>query len=226
MKRIIRDQTKYFKAKAFNALRDINPTRLKLMAAIAIEFTSLEGLIDFALRTLLKFEIDETEVISRINGFEGKVAIIKSIIRDSATLKGEPATMIAGTLGEISVLKTYRDAVAHADIHEPEAQMARTSIKHGKPYEVDISIRTLRALFGRIVEFQNEMVDALRVIEHHFSEWDLEDAQYADASVVINGQIFQQHLRQLRKRQTRRKSLPIIPKLSEEPPPQLAAAGS
>jgi hypothetical protein len=176
-------------------------------------------MIDYALRELLHIDHDDTDVTSRINGFEGKVAIIKSVTKRSTTLRGEPARLIADTLGEISVLKTYRDAVAHAHIHAPDAEMVQTSIKHGKPYEVDISTTTLKALFDRIVGFQMEMVDALRVMQHHFDEFDLETNDYSDPSEVTNGQPFQAHFLQLQSR-SNRKSLPSIPQLAEEPPSQ------
>lgn len=218
MKRVIRDRSRYYHEVAYNALTEINPTRLKLIAAVAIEFTSLEAQIDVVLRDLLRLDWDETDVTSRINGFDGKVAIIKSVTAASPTLSGEPAKLVASTLGEIGTLKTYRDAVIHANIHEPKATMAQTSIKHGKPYEVDISVKTLRALLGRIRGFQMEMSAVFSVTSHHFTEVDLESDNYKDASEVINGRYPQLHLRQLRKRQTMRKSLPVIPKLQEELP--------
>ena len=217
MKRIVSDRTCYFKEETkFAALTDIDPERLKLFAAIGIEFTSLEALIDFGVRELLRLRTDETDVVSRINGFDGKVGIFKSVTQSSATLRGEAATRIAHTLGEISKLKTYRDAVAHANIHNPNAEMARTSIKHGKPYEVDISIPTLSALLGRIMGMQKEMVAALSVSAHHFTEWDLEDHDYADASEVTNNPHFQQHLAQFRECQANPKLLPTISPLREE----------
>lgn len=217
MKRIIRDKSRYFREEAYNALTDIDPERLKLLAAIAIEYTSLEVMVDLALRDLLRLDWDETDVVSRINGFEGKVAIIKATSQASATLKGEPATLVADTLGEIGVLKTYRDAVAHADIHEPKAEIVRTSTKHGKPYEVDISISTLTVLFNRVMALQVEMTHAFRVLSHHFDHDDLEMGKYSDASEVISGRPFQEHLAQLRDYQSSRRLLPAIPKLPEEP---------
>jgi hypothetical protein len=216
MKRVIRDRSRYYKEVAFNALRDINPTRLKLIASVAIEFTSLEYMVDFAVRDLLHLDWDETDVVSRINGFDGKVGIIKSATQESATLRGEPATLISATLGEIGILKTYRDAVIHANIHEPRATLVRTSIKHGKPYEVDLSIRALRALNGRIFGLQKEMSAVLEIMGHHFTEWDLDLEGYASASAITDSKFFRARLARLRKRHSSRKFLPTIPKLEEE----------
>ncbi|HEX3500623.1 MAG TPA: hypothetical protein VHT04_14995, partial [Stellaceae bacterium] len=138
------------------------------------------------------------------------------ICAGSPTLAGEPASLIAETLGEIGVLKTYRDAVVHAKIHDPKAKIARTSIKHGKPYEVDISVPTLKALYQRIMGLQKEMVASLRMIERHFTEDDLETQEYSGPNEVINGPFFQEHLAEFRERRSSRTLLPTIPPLNEE----------
>jgi hypothetical protein len=211
MKRVAQDVSKYLKAVSFNALKDINPTRLKLFAAAAIEFTSLEHLVDICLQTLIGLQMDEVDVVPRIAGFDAKSEIIKSICRDSETLRGEPATLIAVTLGEIGKLKACRDAVIHANLHHPKATIARTSVKRGKPYEVDLSVNTLRKLVQRIRGIQLEMVSALRMSEHHFSEIDLEMNGYRFAVEVTEHKVFQRSLTRLRARHARRKFLPKIP---------------
>lgn len=222
MKRIVQDPSRYHRPIGFSAFRDINPTRLRLFAAVAIEFTSLESMVDFALRELLRLPLDDTNVISRINGLGSKIEIIKSITRNSPTLKGEPAELIASCLGEIAVLKTFRDAVIHADIHDPSATMARSPIKHGKPYEVDLRVTTLRALVIRILGMQREMQSVIGVTGHHFDEIDLETNGYLNAAQVINSVIVQRHFRQLREQHKRRKALPKIATLQDERTPPTA----
>jgi hypothetical protein len=64
MKRVIRDPSRYYKGVGFDVFKEVNPTRLKLIASVAIEFTSLEAMVDYAVRTLLSL-YDDTEVVSR-----------------------------------------------------------------------------------------------------------------------------------------------------------------
>jgi hypothetical protein len=132
------------------------------------------------------------------------------------TLKGKPSRLVAECLGEIGIVKGYRDAVIHVDIHAPKAKMARTTIKSGKPYEVDLSLKTLRALVRRIQFLQREMVTAATVIEHHFNEIDLEMNNYPGPESITKGRFLRRKMRDLLRYRQRRVSLPAIPKLREE----------
>ena len=150
---------------------------------------------------------------------DGKCEIIKAIARESGTIYGEAAGLVAEAVGEVETLKQCRDAVIHARLHDPKADVAHTFSRRGKVYEVFISETALQTLYARILASQKEMQDVIGMLAHHFPHYDLiEHEGDTDPNGVRAGQYFQVNLARLRERQTHRRSLPEIPQFPLEYP--------
>lgn len=138
--------------------KDVDPQRLAAIGAIALAWNEFEALLDdafgFALQIKPQIWLDIT---SRINGFDGKVAILK---RACAEVQGIPQAMlvaIADMIGAAEVYKRYRDGVIHAVFMEPSPTVAPTARRRGLIDEALVTQEALEALYVRIIAVRAEM---------------------------------------------------------------------
>jgi hypothetical protein len=83
----------------FDVRHDISSRQLQALGAIAIIWTRLERRIDFAMCTALAIPHQLwVEVASRINGFDGKVELIKRGARHHIRVPPDAMTIIADSL--------------------------------------------------------------------------------------------------------------------------------
>jgi hypothetical protein len=96
--------------------KDVSQQQLASIGAIMLAYNYAENTINRMIGVALRLPADlYRDVVSRINGVDGKIAIVKS----AAQHLGVPEdirSFLAETLGEgaFGLLKTYRDAVTHA----------------------------------------------------------------------------------------------------------------
>ena len=79
------------------------------------------------------------DVTSRINGFDGKIALIKRGAERYLRLPRDSMALMNNSLSAIEEYKRYRDGVMHAWMTEPNATVADTAQRRGIVDEVLIS---------------------------------------------------------------------------------------
>lgn len=223
-----------------NILRDVSKRQLANIGAVSIAYNEMEEALDLLLTFALGiWSVTGPQVTSRINGTDGKIAIIRAAVRDVSLIKG--ATDFAGKPSfpdlidrsleheGFALLKQYRDAVIHAHKFDVPTAIARTSVKRGKPYEVLMSVEVLKALYTRLVLVRNELWEACTIAARASDTW--KSAWLAHNIAAANSALGKQMMRATTKRserdirgaisryrrhQSRRLSLPPLPSFPSE----------
>ena len=131
--------------------KDLTQNQLAWIGSIALAYNETERLVDVIFGISLSLSELSYDVVSRINGTEGRVEIIKLAIREL----GCPELMcvaFADTLGNngFSLLKKFRDRIIHASIVDAAAAIARSPAKRGSFEEVLLTVDALKALYRRM----------------------------------------------------------------------------
>lgn len=215
-----RRSTQHYTAwQEYKILEAVDSEKLKLIGAICLQWNFIEDLIDDSLSRALHLDHNiEHEVTSRIYGLDGKFEIIKKASKEYLVFTETESTMIAATIGAVAEHKTYRDAVTHAKVYDPQSDIALSSRRRGVSIEVLISIEALSALLERLTVISDEIVSVFRLLEaFYYDEWDLIPEGEIDPKKVRASPYFQVEISQLRKHQKRRLNLPPLPKFPDEP---------
>ena len=184
------------------------------IGAIAIAWNYIDGGIDTALAVALQLRHPVwIEVTSRINGFDGKIAIIKQAARTVFQMPDEQYNVLTESLGAIELHKRYRDGVIHAQVLFPDTPVADTTRQRGKFDEVLITEPALDALFSRIIALQRE-TDDIALIFHLLYVY---DRPKSDSDIQRVEQELPACLTRLQERQKHRQSLPPLPEFPEGP---------
>ena len=156
-------------------ITDVDPERLRLIGAIALDWNFLEDTVDECLHVSVHWPYElRVEIASRINGLEGKFEILKAAVDVYRILEPAEKVLIKDTIGAISVLKTFRDAVIHMRLADPKSDIGLTHPKKGGAYEILTSIPALRSLHTHIETVAEEAIFVYRILEpYYFDEWDL-----------------------------------------------------
>ncbi|MCH8615765.1 hypothetical protein LZ016_06580 [Sphingomonas sp. SM33] len=196
---------------------DLAADQLATIGAVALMYNSVESRIDDMLAEGLRIPIQPAEVLSRINGVEGKVALIKF----SAAHWGfsdKEQLFLAEALGDAGfmMLKRWRDAVIHARLFDFRTGVARVPERQGRTSEVLLSLEALEGLYNRLVALKNELWSLWEILERR--------------SRLTRGGISDQHRERLERensgawaqaheRREYRLSLPPMPSFPEDIPP-------
>jgi hypothetical protein len=232
-----------------NILRDVSKRQLANIGAVSIAYNEMEEALDLLLIFSLGIWANVgPQVTSRINGADGKIAIVKAAMRDMSSLKGISGYVVGSPgFGELlekslehegfALLKQHRDAVIHAHKFDVPTAIALTSVKRGKPYEVLMTADALKALYDRLVLVRNELWEACTIVARASDSfkafWVAHNIGAVNSPVGkklflstkaqterdIRGAIFR-----YRRHQSRRLSLPPLPSFPSEA--QLAQARS
>lgn len=166
-----------------NVLRDVSKRQLAHIAAVSIAYNEMEEALDLLLIFSLGIWANVgPQVTSRINGTDGKIAIVKAAVRDMTSLRnvsdfvvGSPdfSELLDKSLEHegFALLKQYRDAVIHAHKFDVPTAIALTSVKRGKPYEVLMTKEALKALYDRLVLVRNELWEACTIAARASESW-------------------------------------------------------
>jgi hypothetical protein len=134
--------------------------QLETIGAIAIAYNEMEAALDQLLTLCLDYGGDSYEVTSRINGTEGKVAIIEASNIATSKLPAEWREVLANTLSGFKTFKTYRDGVVHARNPDVHTNIGRSRVRQGAHTEVLLSEPALEWLYQQISHVRYEF-DAL-----------------------------------------------------------------
>lgn len=195
--------------RSFDFYEEVEPKRLQAIGAISLAWNWLEGALDTAFA--VAFDIHPTlwtEVISRINGMDAKL----ELLRRSARLYEDVSPSwwietISKTLNAVGSHKTYRDGVIHVRLVHPDAQVADTPRRKGNLDEVLVSQQALDGLYRRIRLLAQE---ANLVASYFTNRWlttngSSEAQQLEAAELLVNG------MKQLQDLQRARESLEPLP---------------
>lgn len=141
-----------------NPFDNLSVDQLAYIGAVAMLYNDLEQIIDEMCAKCLTDTIHPQEVLSRINGVEGKIEIVKHASKQWAFDPNEIATL-GETLGESGFLelKRLRDAVVHARVFDMTTSVARTRARKGKVGDVLLAHDALMGLFLRMQEMRVEL---------------------------------------------------------------------
>jgi hypothetical protein len=140
--------------------KDVPEHVLASIGAVALAYNEAEACLDSVLSFAANLRAVSLEIISRVNGTDGKVEIIKAAFR---TLGADEKIqgLIAISLGQEGFLffKQCRDAVIHARQINVIANVADTVAKRGQRYEVLITEDALNGLYERLALVTKELVE-------------------------------------------------------------------
>jgi hypothetical protein len=199
----------------FDAKRDLYVAQLCNIGAISLTWNYIEYGIDCILGIAVKIPNPMwDEVTSRINGFDGKVAILKKAAKVVYKMPEHYLRMIADTLGAIEEHKRYRDGIIHANIRHPESPTAETAKRRGVVDEILVTDEALTALYERLC-FLREEIDQLTYV--YFCAWLYGEKEYSRKKRLIVEEMKACTI-QLRVLQTERKALSPLPRFPEKLP--------
>lgn len=197
------------------ARRNLTKEQLALIGTITLTFNDVEELIDDLTGTAIGAEFDGHQVVSRINGIDGKIALIKIAVAHFDATESEKSAF-AETLGDggFSLLKKYRDAVVHSRVFDATTSIAKVAERRGEKSEVLLSEPALSGLLNRLEIIWHELdeltaVMAARRTLHRGANDDWHKARLEELLQAANAQ-HQSH-------RNRRLSLEPLPEFPEEP---------
>lgn len=212
-----RPYSKAFKSIPADDIRnDIPQEQLALIGAVALSYNYAENTINRMLYWAIGMPISmHRDIVSRINGVDGKIAIIKS----GATEIGIPENIrvfLAETLGEggFGLLKKYRDAVIHARILNNKIGIGELIESKGRHMEVLLSQAALDGLFNHLEAIRLELAALMLMMFEAFSLKN--DASADDPKKSSYEEDIQNYFAQAQSYRTRRLSLPPIPEFPDE----------
>jgi hypothetical protein len=219
--------------------KDIPQPVLAGIGAVALAYNEAESYIDGLVSFTARLRTVSPEIISRINGVEGRVEIVKAAFRELGA-SAEAQRLIAISLGHEGFLlfKQYRDAVIHARQFNLIANVADTLVKRGQHYEVLITVDALSGLYERIALLTKELFEirglAIRLARARDDEdflkyaisggiqLDENQVHFSDQRKANVEKDIQAAFGRLEDRLKRRQSLPPLPKFPSEAELQIA----
>jgi hypothetical protein len=155
--------------KQYNVRRDVDPKRLQAIGAMILQWNYIEGALNLILDVALKLPFELwVPVHSRINGTDGKVALIKETFDLPAPIPEQAQLPIRKALNAVEHYKKYRDGIAHVFLTHPNQIVAESIQRKGMTDEVLLSQEALDCLNDHLECLQGEL-DALAMIFHHRS---------------------------------------------------------
>jgi hypothetical protein len=147
--------------------KDIPQAQLAAIGSVALSYNYAETTINRMLYFTVGMPIAlHAEVSSRINGVDGKIAIIKA---GAAEMGVQPNYLqfLADTLGEggFSLLKKYRDAVIHARIINRVTGVGELIESRGRHVQVLLSEKALDGLYDRLEAVRMELAAFLKIFD-------------------------------------------------------------
>lgn len=210
----------------FSTIKDIKaeiaPERLAGVGAVALSWTQLESLVDFLFWEACDLpDVLRLEITTRIHGFDGKIAILKTALRTYRALPEQVLDAMLSTLAAAEEHKRYRDAVEHALVLSPDSDIAQTIQRRGRIDEVLISTDALDTLYEHIIAVGDELFLMLKMIviqqlpQIATKKFDLKEPP--DSVIEQTAEALLSFLAQLRGLQSKRKGLRTLPAFPAEP---------
>ena len=213
-----------YTSKPFDIKKDIKPEWLAQFGAISVAWNDIEAAIDVGF--CMAIFLDRTfwsEVQSRINGLDGKFALIKTGYRAYPVLPDEIIQLMDDTIAAVSGHKGHRDSLTHVRLIDPSADVAPANQSRGTQYQVLITQEALDRLYDHLRALQVEMGLILQILHQRFQirTWMEEasgpEAVTSDPRIEPAAAIVRECAAQLREHQKSRRELPPLPQFPEQP---------
>lgn len=207
------------------SVRDVfTRSQLAEVGAVVLAWNHLELRLDQSIGYGLELpELIEHEVVGRLHGIDGKIAIVRLLAgRGHLTLSSAVHKRIDSTMSAVTGCKTYRDAVAHArSVNSKVGHIVETSGARGKMFDLLFTPDALSLLAKRIEAVSDEVSDIEMIFTFRaamFRMWDARTDGSLDQDIRLLGQDVQRYAARLRRHQKRRLSLPPLPAFPQERP--------
>jgi hypothetical protein len=130
--------------KGYNVRQHIDPKKLQAIGAIILEWNYIEGATNLILDLALQIPYPLwVPVHSRINGLDGKIALIKEAFALPPAIPEKAQAPIRKALNAVEHYKKYRDGIAHVVLTHPEQVVAESIQRKGMTDEVLLSQEAL-----------------------------------------------------------------------------------
>jgi hypothetical protein len=196
---------------------------LKNFAACCLEWNLIENSINAALVICLSIPGSlRLEVASRINGIEGKVAIIKAALKKHLGFAEPDYVCFVDVFGRALRFKKYRDGIAHSRPIYAGQQIAPTVMNQGDLYETLISTEHLGIFYEHLVALYGELRIVIITIQA------MQRAAKRGRTPGVRGEIeaiVRDGIAQVRSHQQTHKSLPPLPRFPQESPVSPSGGG-
>jgi hypothetical protein len=192
--------------------------QLSEIGAIAMTWNQLELQIDFLLLIVLKMPVGLwMPLVKRINGMDGKFAILRLRAEQSTILTDDARECIKLSLAGVSECKKYRDAIVHSLTFDVDKGIAQEIGRRAETQEVLVTMEALTGVYNRL----EILLDELRYVDLLLRLGDEEGAatiyrDQPDPLKLRRERDVPIGIAQVREHQKRRQSLPPLPKFPEE----------
>jgi hypothetical protein len=208
-------QTKVRTLRQLDIRKDLTPEQLAGIGAVAIAYHYAENTINRMIAVVLSLTGNtHIDVVTRINGVDGKIAIVKSGAKELG-IPENIRNFMAESLGEgaFKLFKKYRDAIIHARILDPIAGIGELLESKGTHSEILLTASALNSLYDHLDMLRLELTNLLLVTisAQILSNLSSDDPKTAQCEAEI-----QENFAQAQAHRTRRLSLPPIPGFPSE----------
>jgi hypothetical protein len=193
--------------------QDFSRDQLAAVGAVTLAFNELQSAVEAMLQVATSIpEWLFSDVASRINGLDGKIAIIKAVI-DREVSEPKDIEEIKQSVGTFMEFKGNRDAIIHARVLNAALGIGLSSERRAQESEVLLRAGDLDTFYDHIVALQKEIFSASNFLASIL-------ALKLLASDDQNRAPFEEAVRdrqtQFRENRSRRQSLTPMPKFPSE----------
>jgi hypothetical protein len=211
-----------------NVRKDLSQNQRAWIASVAMAYNEAERMVDVVLSISLGLSDKLShEVIGRINGVDGRVALAKMALADM-NCPQSIQKLAAITLEDagFSLLKRFRDRIIHASVIDSAAAIARAPSNRGQFEEILLTVKGLKAIYRRLAYVRQEIIQLARIalelryaketqpLETAFELMELKSGRI-ERLARTESKIRECHVR-LRRHQKARLSLPTLPEFPSE----------
>ncbi len=186
---------------------------LEEIGAIALYYNSAEFLIDTLLYTGLSLNGNIWfDVVTRINGYDGKVAICKKVA-ESFRFPRDVELLIKKSLDTFLLLKQHRDRVIHAFQVDQQTGKAHTKKNKGGTKTVVVAQSSLAPIREHLVVLLDELSDCMALFDLYRTTKIAISHRSISSNTPIHGEEAQDFSARLLAHQKERESIPPLPEL-------------
>lgn len=210
-----RDYTENKSIPPNDILQDVPQAQLAGIGAIALSYNYAENTINRMLFLAIGMPIAlYRDVISRINGIDGKIEIVKRGAKERLCLSPDIQEFISVTLGDggFKLLKKYRDAVIHARIVNRVTGVGELMESRGKHSEVLLSKAALMGLYQRLEAIRDELAALYMLMDCKY--WIVDDP--AEPETAQRESEIPKYFALAQENRQKRLSLPPLPEFPDE----------
>ena len=188
------------------------PALLAEVGAVCLIWNVVEDMVDALLRTGLDISPSVAQhVTSRINGLDGKTAIIKELLNAFPPTPTVFQDLVTTTLNGVSECKRFRDGVVHARLHSQTTSLAYSAQRQGRVDEIVFTREALSGLYDRLAILDHELRTIRSTCDAHlFNAGYRRYPTFVESGRTIR-EIIQSYVKNLQEYQAQKKSLPPMP---------------